>query len=88
MAAIVYLLCAITSAACTILLLLRFKRGGARLLFWSGMCFLAFTINNILLFIDLIILPGTLDLMPLRSTTVLIGLLLLIYGLTRTGSEP
>jgi tetrahydromethanopterin S-methyltransferase subunit D len=88
MAAIVYLLCAVTSAICTILLLARFRRGGARLLFWSGLCFLAFTFNNVLLFVDLILLPGAVDLLIWRSITVLIGLMLLIYGLTRTGSEP
>lgn len=88
MAAIVYILCAVTSAICTILLLARFRRSGARLLFWSGLCFLAFTVNNVLLFVDLILLPGTVDLLIWRSATVLIGLMLLIYGLTRTGSEP
>jgi hypothetical protein len=88
MAAIVYLLCAVTSAICTILLLARFRRGSARLLFWSGLCFLAFTFNNVLLFVDLILLPGAVDLLIWRSITVLIGLMLLIYGLTRTGSEP
>jgi hypothetical protein len=86
--AIVYILCALTSAICTVLLLARFRRGGARLLFWSGLCFLAFTVNNVLLFVDLILLPRTVDLMVLRSLTVLIGLMLLIYGLTRTGNEP
>jgi hypothetical protein len=85
---IVYILCAVTSALCTVLLLARFRRGGARLLFWSGLCFLAFTVNNVLLFIDLIILPRSIDLMVWRSLTVLVGLILLIYGLTRTGNEP
>jgi hypothetical protein len=87
-AAIVYILCAVTSATCTVLLLSRYRRGGARLLFWSGLCFFAFTVNNVLLFVDLVLFPTTVDLLVWRSITVLIGLMLLIYGLTQTGNEP
>ena len=86
MAAIVYLLCALTSGLCTVLLLNRYRRSGARLLFWSGLCFLAFTANNVLLFVDLIILPRV-DLLVWRSATILLGLLLLIHGLIFKGSE-
>ena len=88
MAAIVYILCAVTSALCTVLLLGRYRRSGTRLLFWSGLCFLAFTINNVLLFVDLILLPRTADLLIWRSVTVIAGLLLLLYGLICKGSEP
>lgn len=57
-AAIVYLLCALTSIACMVLLGSDWRRTGARLLLWSAICFVGFAINNLLLFIDLVLLPG------------------------------
>lgn len=57
-AAIVYLLCALTSIACMVLLGRAWRRTGARLLLWSAICFVGFAINNLLLFIDLVLLPG------------------------------
>lgn len=80
MAGVIYILCAATSLACTVLLLRAYGKSRVRLLFWSGLCFMGLALNNALLFIDLIILPNR-DLLILRSTPALIGLLLLIYGL-------
>jgi hypothetical protein len=80
MAAVIYILCAATSLACAVLLLRAYGKSQVRLLFWSGLCFVGLALNNALLFIDLIILPNR-DLLLLRSTPALIGLLLLIYGL-------
>ncbi len=80
MAAIVYLLCAATSLACAVLLLRAYKHSRARLLFWSGLCFIGLAINNVLLFIDLELFPQS-DLFLLRSMPALAGLLVLIYGL-------
>ena len=80
MAGIIYLLCAATSLACAVLLLRAYGDSRARLLFWSGLCFVGLTLNNVLLFIDLRVLPER-DLFLLRSIPTLVGLLLLIYGL-------
>jgi drug/metabolite transporter (DMT)-like permease len=80
MAGIIYLLCAATSLACAVLLLRAYGDSRARLLFWSGLCFVGLTLNNVLLFIDLRVLPER-DLFLLRSMPTLVGLLLLIYGL-------
>lgn len=80
MATLVYILCALTSLTCSILLLRAYSHSRVRLLFWSGLCFLGLAMNNILLFIDLRVLPQT-DLFLVRSLPALIGLLLLIYGL-------
>ena len=80
MAGIVYALCAATSLTCAILLLRAYKHSRVRLLFWSGLCFIGLTLNNILLFIDLKILPAV-DLSIVRTLPALIGVLLLIYGL-------
>jgi hypothetical protein len=80
MAAFVYILCALTSSVCAALLLNSYRRTGLRLLFWSGACFVCLAIGNVLLFVDRIVLPHV-DLLFWRNSVVLIGLLLLVYGL-------
>ncbi|AUX26463.1 membrane protein [Sorangium cellulosum] len=80
MAAAVYILCALTSAACTALLLRGYAKRKVRLLLWSGLCFAGLTANNILLFVDFVLIPD-IDFSPLRHLTALIGLSLLLYGL-------
>lgn len=81
MAEFVYILCALTSCVCAALLLNNYRRTGLRLLFWSGACFVCLGIGNVILFIDLVLLPKTIDLSVWRNTAALIGLMLLIYGL-------
>ena len=80
MASVVYALCALTSIACTVLLLRGYLRTGVRLLLWSGICFAGFAVNNVLLFIDLRVLPET-DLSIVRTLPAIIGVMLLIFGL-------
>ncbi len=80
MAEAVYILCSLTSLACTILLLRSYLRRRVRLLLWSGLCFLGLTISNVLLFMDLAVLPQ-IDLSLWRSLATLISLIVLIYGL-------
>lgn len=80
MAAFVYILCALTSSVCALLLLGNYRRTRLRLLFWSGACFFCFAMGNVLLFLDLVVLLQ-IDLMFWRNSATLIGLLLLIYGL-------
>jgi hypothetical protein len=80
----VYLLCAATSIVCGVLLLRGYHVSKTRLLFWASMCFLGLAINNVMLFIDLIILPET-DLFLWRTVPALGGMLVLLYGLI---SEP
>lgn len=81
MAHIVYILCALTSIGCTVLLFGRYKKSRVDLLFWSSLAFLAFTITNILLFVDLVLLgPGT-DLGLWRNICTLAGVAVLLYGL-------
>lgn len=80
MAAAIYVLCAVTSAICAILLLLAFRRGGYRLLLWSGLCFVGLTINNLLLVIDKLIVPDV-DLAILRTTAAFVSMVILLYGL-------
>jgi hypothetical protein len=51
------------------------------LLLWSGLCFTGFFINNVVLIIDLRVLPEQ-DLSILRSLPLLAGISFLLYGLT------
>ncbi len=80
MATLVYALCGLTSMACAFLLLRGYASSRVRLLLWAGLCFVGLAINNVLLFVDLRIVPE-MDLSVWRSTPTLVGLLLLIYGL-------
>jgi hypothetical protein len=80
MAEVVYALCALTSAGCAVLLLRAWARTRVPLLAWSGLCFAILTLNNALLFIDLVIVTDV-DLSVARSATGLAGLLVLLYGL-------
>ncbi len=81
MAEAVYLLCAATSVACAALLLRAFLLQRTRLLLWSSLCFALLALNNLLLFIDLIIIPDGIDLSIERSLVALAGIALLLFGL-------
>jgi hypothetical protein len=80
MAAAVYLLCAATSIVCAVLLIRAYRRSGARLLFWSSVCFIGLAANNVLLFVDLIVVPD-IDLRPLRDATALGALSVMLFAL-------
>lgn len=80
MADAVYLLCAVTSLACAGLLLRGYLRSRVRLLLWSSLCFVGLALNNVLLVLDLVILPES-DLSLLRNLPALVGLALLVFGL-------
>ncbi len=80
MAEAVYLLCAVTSSLCALLLLRAYVRTGTRLLMWSGLCFLGLALNNALLVVDLIIVPDA-DLSTWRLVPAVLGVALLLYGL-------
>jgi hypothetical protein len=80
MAEAVYVLCTLTSLVCALLLFNGYRAGGAKLLFWSALCFTGLTVNNLLLFVDLVVVPSV-DLSLWRSGVALASILLLIYGL-------
>jgi tellurite resistance protein TehA-like permease len=81
MAAAVYVLCALTSLACAILLLRAYQVRGVRLLLWSGLAFVGFTFGNVMLVMDRVVIGPQVDLSIWRSLPVLAGLAVLIYGL-------
>ncbi|MBI4500964.1 MAG: hypothetical protein HY700_07365 [Gemmatimonadetes bacterium] len=76
---IIYLGAVFTSLACMVLLYREYRRTRLRLLLWSALCFVGLTLNNILLFADLVVFPG-LDLRLVRLLAALIGMLFLLYG--------
>lgn len=78
MANIVFLLCALTALACAVLLLRGYARSRARLLLWSGLCFVGLFLNNALLVVDARVAN---DLSMARSLPALAGVALLLYGL-------
>ena len=80
MATLVYVLCALTCLACAVLLLRGYAQNGVRLLLWVGLCFVGLALNNVLLVVDVRMVPDV-DLSLWRSLPALAGLMLLIYGL-------
>ncbi len=80
MAESVYLLCTVTSIACAVLLLRSYRSLRTQLLLWSTLCFVGLAINNILLFLDLVVVPE-IDLSTARSGVALVAVLLLLVGL-------
>jgi hypothetical protein len=81
MATVVYALCALTSVACAVLLMRGYMASRVRLLLWGALCFTGLAINNVLLFVDLGLVPGV-DLSVWRSLPALAGVLALVYGLS------
>jgi hypothetical protein len=62
------------------LLLRGYRRSRTRLLLWSGLCFLGLAFNNVVLFIDLVIVPS-IDLWALRTATSVVSMTVLVFGL-------
>ncbi|MBW3541353.1 MAG: hypothetical protein KY476_13885 [Planctomycetes bacterium] len=80
MSGMVYLLCAATSCLCAILLLRGYTQSRVRLLFWSGLCFVGLAMDNMLLYVDLVMIPD-IDIAIWRRLPALVALTLLVYGL-------
>ena len=81
MAAVIYGLCALTSITCFVLLFRSWRATGARLLFWSALCFGALSVNNVLLVFDRVVFPAEVDLSNARLVAALVAVLLLLFGL-------
>ena len=77
---VVYILCAATSSLCAGLLFRGYRRSGARLLFWSALCFIGLALNNVMLIVDVRVVPG-IDLSTWRMVSAVAGAALLLYGL-------
>ena len=76
----VYLLCFATSSACAWLLARAFTRSRARLLLWSALCFTLLAANNLLVVIDLILIPDV-NFSMVRILLALGAVSVLLFGL-------
>lgn len=79
MAETIYLLCAATSVLCAVLLFNGYRASRTRLLFWSSLCFMGLALNNVLLFVDLVVVKP--DLSLLRTSVAAAAMLALCLGL-------
>jgi hypothetical protein len=75
----VYLLCFLTAGACAYLLARSYRRTYARLLLWSALCFLLLAVNNLIVFVDLLVLPG-MDFRVVRHLFALSAIGVLLFG--------
>jgi hypothetical protein len=80
MAQIVYILTALTSLVCALLLARAYRRSPVPLLFWSALCFAAITLSNILLILDMMFISQV-SLATARAAMSLFAMGLLLYGL-------
>lgn len=80
MSILIYSLCALTAAMCAVALLGSYARLRHRVLFWSGLCFVALTANNVLLVLDASVFRSA-DLLIWRSGCAFAAVCLLLYGL-------
>lgn len=76
---LLFILCALTSFACAVLLLRGYLRTRVRLLLWSSICFAGLTLNNALLVVDAH--THLTDLSQWRTLPALAGVMVLVYGL-------
>jgi hypothetical protein len=80
MAATVYVLGALVSALCSILLFRRNLRARQPLLMWSGLCFAGLAVSNGVLVLDLVFFPA-INLYLLRLAIAAAAASMLLYGL-------
>lgn len=78
-AAVVFVLCALTSVACAVLLVRGYLQSRARLLMWASLGFVAFAVNNVLLVCDRLVVVEH-DLALPRVLAALVGVSLLLFG--------
>lgn len=87
MAEAVYILCALTSIACAVMLIRGYLRNRARFLLWSSLCFTCLAVNNLLLFVDRVVFPEreldflTIEYATWRTIAAITGLGVLLFGL-------
>jgi hypothetical protein len=76
----IYTLCLLSSAACAWLLIRSFARTRTRLLLWSAACFVLLAVNNLLVVVDLMLTPPSVDLSIIRHLCSLAAISVLLYG--------
>ena len=79
MATLIYLLCLLASVGCATLLGRAFLRSRLPLLVWTAVSFCFFALNNLILVVDMLVVP-TVDLWAWRQGAAATGLTVLIVG--------
>lgn len=81
MVQLVYILCTLAALLCAVLLMRGYMRTKHSLLFWSAVCFIILALSNIILVVDLVLIPTGVDLLLWRSGMSLAAMCVLLYGL-------
>jgi hypothetical protein len=79
-AEVIFVLCALGSTLCAVVLLRGYLAERAPLLFWSSVCFVWLALNNVVLFLDKVVVTDV-DLGAWRGVTALVGVAALVFGL-------
>jgi hypothetical protein len=80
MAEVVYILCALASLLCAGLLWRSWWESRSALLFWTLACFVGLALNNVLLFVDKVVVTDQ-DLSVIRGLPGALGVAALVWGL-------
>lgn len=81
MAEAVYVLCALTSLVCAILLIRAYRSGRSPLLLWSSICFVGLFSNDDLLVFDKVLTNDDIDLLLARDVSTVASVAALLFGL-------
>jgi hypothetical protein len=87
MATAVYVLSALISLGSAALLLRSWADTRNSLLLWAAICFIGLTVNNVMLFVDKVLVTDT-DLSLWRTVPALAGMLVLAVGLLWEDARP
>jgi len=77
----VYILCAVTSLVCSILLVRAYLSSKSPLLLWSSVCFVGLFVNNVVLVVDVVLMTEEVDLLLVRDLTNTSSVVALVFGL-------
>ncbi len=80
MAEAIYLLSAATCLVAAAMLLRQYRRRRTPLLLWSFIAFVGLSVNNVLVYVDLV-LATDIDFSTPRAATGALAMLVLVYGL-------
>lgn len=83
---LVYTLCFVTSAVCATLLVRNYGRTRSRLLLWSAVCFVLLAANNLIVIVDMLVLPQS-DFRPFRLVLSLAAVSVLLFGFVWSSGE-
>jgi hypothetical protein len=77
----VYVLCALTSITCAVLLARSYRARRTRILLWSTWAFVGLSVNNLVLVLDRVITGPEIDMSIVRAATGFVAMLALVVGL-------